>query len=121
MPAEQIQRAQEDAENLWREVGLEELRQALREVEALTRCFEASLHALPPCAACARVSILQQIHADGSRLGSKVVSLTVLASTLKQAVAVAEQAQTELAANVPAPCQCSSGPCTCHDSSGGHR
>ena len=114
MPAERVQRAQEDVDDLWRDVGLEELRQALKDVESLTRRFEASLQALPPCAACARVTLLQEIRATGSRLGGKVVSLTVLAETLKGAVGVAEQAAAQLAANVPEACQCPGTRCTCH-------
>ena len=114
MLVERVQRAQEDAEDLWRAVGLEELRQALNDVETLTRRFETSLQALPPCTACARINLLQEIRATGSRLGGKIVSLTVLAETLKGAVVIAEQAAAQLATNVPDSCQCPGTQCTCH-------
>lgn len=114
MPVERLQRAQKDAEGLWRGVGLGELREALKEVEALMRHFEASLRALPPCTACARVNLLQQIRATGSRLGGKIVSLSVLAETLKGAVGAAEQAAAQLAANTPEPCHCPGAQCACH-------
>ena len=104
-----------DSNDLWRRVGLDELRQALARVQGLTAGFEKALRTLPPCNTCARVSLLEQIQATGRHLSSEAASLSVLASTLKQAVAAAEQMQAELAANAPEPCQCSSGECTCHD------
>ena len=115
MSPERLQRHRDAAQDLWKQVGLEELRKALKDVEILTRHFEKLLRMLPPCSTCARVNLLQQVHAVGSRLGSEIISLTVLASILKQVMAVAEQAQGELVADAPAPCQCSTGPCTCHD------
>lgn len=114
MPTERVHRAQEDAEGLWKDVGLEELREALKEVQSLTRHFEASLQALPPCTACARGNLLQQIRSTGSRLSGKIVSLTVLAETLKEAVGAAEQAAAQLEAAAPEPCQCPGARCTCH-------
>ena len=104
-----------DSEDLWRRVGLDELRQALGRVHGLTERFEQALHTLPPCNACARVNLLEQIHTAGRHLSGEVTSLAVLATTLKQAVAAAEQTQAELAANAPDPCRCSFGQCTCHE------
>ncbi|MBI4597862.1 MAG: hypothetical protein HY737_05620 [Candidatus Omnitrophica bacterium] len=104
-----------NSEDLWRRVGLDELRQALVRVQGLAAAFENALQTLPPCTACARVALLERIDAAGRDLSGEVTGLSVLASTLKQAVAAAEQTQTELAANALAPCRCSSGECTCHD------
>ena len=104
-----------NSEDLWRRVGLHELRQALVRTQGLMQEFEQALRTLPPCNACARVNLLEHIHAAGRHLSGEVASLSALAGTLKQAVAAAEQIQTELAANAPAPCRCSSGQCTCHE------
>lgn len=43
------------------------------------------------------------------------VGLDELRQALRRAQGLAEQTQTELIANAPTPCRCSSGPCTCHD------
>ena len=104
-----------NSEDLWRRMGLDELRHALVRTQGVMQQFEQALRTLPPCNACARVSLLEQIHAAGRHLSSEAASLSVLAGTLKQAVAAAEQTQTKLAANAPPPCRCSSGQCTCHD------
>lgn len=104
-----------DSEDLWRRVGLDELRQTLVRTQTLMQQFEQALRTLPPCNACARVSLLEQVHSAGRHLSVEAGSLSVLAGMLKQAVAAAEQTQTELAANAPPPCRCSSGPCTCHE------
>lgn len=104
-----------DSDDLWRRVGLGELRQALQRVTHLTRTFEEVLRELPPCNTCARGSLLEQIHAAGSHLGRELVGLTVLAKSLKEAVAAAEQTQAELVAHAPKPCRCTTGPCACHD------
>jgi hypothetical protein len=104
-----------DSDDLWRRVGLDELRQALARVENLSSGFEKALRTLPPCNTCARVSLLEQIQTAGRHLSSEAASLSVLAGTLKQAVSAAEKMQAELATNIPEPCQCSSGKCICHD------
>ncbi len=104
-----------DSEDIWRRVGLGELRQELVRTQSLMQEFEQALRTLPPCNACARVSLLEQIHAAGRHLSVASGGLSVLAGTLKQAVAAVEQTQTELMANAPASCRCSSGPCSCHD------
>jgi hypothetical protein len=104
-----------DSDDLWRRVGLGELRNALQRVERLTRTFEQALRALPPCNTCARGSLLEQIHTVGSHLDRELVGVTVLANSLKEAVAAAEPTREALAAGAPAPCQCGRGPCTCHE------
>lgn len=104
-----------DSEDLWRRVGLNELRQALVRARDLMERLDQALRTLPPCNTCARISLLEQIHTVGRYLGNEVSSLSVLASTLKQAVAAVEQTQAELIENAPVPCQCSTGQCTCHD------
>src|SRR3989338_3167269 len=96
-----------NSEDLWRRVGLDELRQALVRTQGLIQEFEQALRTLPPCNACARVSLLEQIHTAGRHLSGEAASLSVLAGVLTQAVAAAEQTQTELAANAPSPCRCS--------------
>lgn len=103
-----------DTEDIWRRVGLEELRHALVRARGLMERFEQALRTLPPCNTCARASLLEQIDTAGRHLSGEAASLSVLASTLKQAVASAEQTQAALVVNAPDPCHCSSGQCTCH-------
>lgn len=104
-----------DAEDLWRRVGLDELRCALVRIECLTKQFEQALRALPPCSRCARVSLMEQIRETGGRLSGEAGSLSALAETLKRAVAAAEQTQAALAANAPEACHCTTSRCTCHE------
>gem|GEM_PF-1852990 len=103
-----------ELENLWRNLGLEELRIALKKIEDFSRKFEGALQALPECDQCARVSLLEQIQASGEILGGEVVNIVALAGTLKQAVSVAEKAQNHLVESCPPACRCSGGACTCH-------
>ena len=104
-----------DGEEFWRRVGLDELRHALARVHGLTARFEEVVRTLPPCNACARAHLLEQIDTVCRHLGSEATVLAVLAATLTQAVAAAEQTRAELVAKAPDPCQCPSGPCTCHE------
>ena len=104
-----------DSEDLWKRIGLDELRKALAEIELLTGQFVHALQALPPCTKCARAKLISQIGDTGTRLGSKTISLSVLANTLERAVGTAEHTQEELLANAPEPCQCATGSCTCHE------
>ncbi len=113
MSSEAAQQHRETAD-LWTQMGLEELRQALEGVEALVKCFEASLRSLPPCTACARVALIQQVDTTGTRLGSRIIGLTVLAASLKEALAAVEQAGAALASNPARPCRCPGTQCTCH-------
>jgi hypothetical protein len=104
-----------DSEDIWRRVGLGELRLALAQVSELSREFERVLQSLPSCNQCARVALLEQIHGAGKALGRQALSLTVLAESLKGAVATAEQTQAELAEHAPYSCRCPATPCTCHE------
>ena len=99
---------------LWKSVGLEELRLALRKVEEECGKFENSLRALPECDQCARVALLEQIQKTGKELGGEIISLVTLSETLKQAVGTAEEAQVVLSQNCPPACCCKSGKCPCH-------
>ena len=104
-----------NSEELWKRVGLHELRDTLEQVTILMNRFEQALQALPPCNHCAQAALLEQVHRTGNQLSGQVVSLTVLAETLKQAVAVSERAHEMLSASQLTPCRCPSGPCTCHE------
>lgn len=104
-----------DAEQLWRRVGLDELRQALRRIEELMYGFEKTLRSLPPCDACARAKLVERIQSDSNRLSREMTSLSVLAETLKDTLGTTEQCTAALTANPPAPCRCTGGPCTCHE------
>ncbi len=103
-----------DSGDLWRRVGLEELRRELAQVSNLIKDFQCAIESLPPCDQCARVALLEQIHSTGKALGHQAISLTVLAESLEGVVATAERTQAELAANAPEPCKCAAGPCVCH-------
>lgn len=104
-----------DSTELWRRVGLEELRSTLERVQGLTEQFETALRALPPCDTCARSSLLKQLEIAGQRLGSEAISISVLAESLHQAMMAIEKAHKELGETSATPCQCPSGHCTCHE------
>ena len=104
-----------DAEELWRRVGLAELRQALVRTEELMVRFEHTLHALPPCTTCARAKLLEQLERQTGRLAQEMTGLAVLAATLKQTLATLEQTQAGLQRDAPAPCRCRTDVCTCHE------
>lgn len=104
-----------DFEELWERVGLENLRQALTKVDALTHRFERSLQELPNCDKCARVTLLDHIEQTGAQLSGEIISLTSLAASIKQAVNVIESAQKDLKEQVPHRCECpDEAACTCH-------
>jgi hypothetical protein len=103
-----------DSEEIWRRVGLEALRQALTQVSGLVKDFERILGSLPSCNQCARLALLEHIQTAGTQLSRQAVSLTVLAESLKGAVAAAERTGVELAEHCPDPCRCPAGRCTCH-------
>ena len=104
-----------DSEDLWRRVGLDELRKALVRIEELMYGFEKTLRSLPPCNACARAKLVERIQSDSHRLSREMTTLSVLAESLKGALGTAEQCTTDLTANAPAPCRCTGGACTCHE------
>ena len=103
-----------ELEELWKRVGLSELRGSVQKAEGLIRDFEEALRALPPCDECARARLLEQIRGTGGRLSGEVVSLSVLAESLKTAMETAEQARQALEGAPPEPCRCPSGGCACH-------
>jgi len=102
-------------ENIWKRVGLDELRQALATVDNLTHRFERALQELPRCNQCARIVLLEQIQKTGDSLSGELISLSALAGTLKNTIQIAEKAQKHLAKDVPPACRCEEGECTCHD------
>ena len=104
-----------DTDAIWRRVGLEELRQALRHIEDAMGSFQKTVQGLPPCNTCARARLLEHIRATSHRLGTEVVSLSVLADAMRMALEHAERTQARLMAQPPDPCRCDDRPCTCHD------
>ena len=104
-----------DAEDIWKRIGLEKLRESLRAVNALSGQFETALRKLPACNQCARSEILKRIKTSGTDLSGEVVSLSVLASSLQNALVTAEKAKKELCKNAPNPCECSGEKCSCHE------
>jgi len=104
-----------DTDELWRRVGLHELRQALMRIEELMYGFESTLRALPPCNVCARAKLVERIQSDSHRLSREMTSLSVLTESLKGALSTTEQCTAALTAKPPVPCQCTGGECTCHE------
>lgn len=104
-----------DTDELWRRVGLDELRKVLVRIEELLYGFEKTLRSLPPCNACARAKLVERIQSDSNRLSREMTGLSVLAETLKGALSTTEQCTAALTANAPAPCRCTGGACTCHE------
>jgi hypothetical protein len=103
-----------DSENLWKRIGLEELRKSLTVLQELSQRFQDNLKALPECDECAKVMLIEQIQTSGDRLGAETVTLVALAGTLKKAVQVTETMQAELVKNGPDPCCCPTEKCCCH-------
>ncbi|MBI3313913.1 MAG: hypothetical protein HYZ83_06735 [Candidatus Omnitrophica bacterium] len=106
--------SEQDAEILWKRVGLAELRAALKNINDLTNQFEKALASLPQCDQCARVQLLEQIQKTGNRLSGEVISLISLSATLKDAVSAAEAAEKKLIEQCPETCKCEGDQCTCH-------
>lgn len=104
-----------EGEELWRRVGLEELRAALAEVKRSLRRFERTLEDLPPCSTCARTMLLEHIHTAGRELTGRVTGVALLAESLREAVAEAERVHATLSRETRKPCRCASGICTCHE------
>ncbi len=103
-----------ESEALWKRVGLEELREVLLRVMALTQEFEQALKALPPCDSCARAALLDRIETSGRKLASAAVGVSTLAEVLRQAQVTLEAAQKELERCAPETCACPPGACTCN-------
>ena len=109
--------ADDDNEQIWKRLGLEELRHALVTVVASAQRFEQALRKLPDCDACARVALLENIVDSGKTLGSEVINLTALTGTLKKAVAETEKIQEQLGRNASDSCGCGDSKCNCHKES----
>ncbi len=104
-----------DTNDLWRRVGLDELRKSLLRIEKSRERFEQVLRRLPPCNSCARAILLETIQKQAERLSVEAGSTAVLASSIKDTLSVIETAHKQLAAeDIPA-CCCHQGECTCHD------
>lgn len=103
-----------DSDAIWTRVGLQELRRSLATVEQSIAIFERALQGLPSCNTCARSQLLQRLQAASNHLGRESISVSMLAETLKQAMATAERAQHSLTTPPPSPCRCVAEPCRCH-------
>ncbi len=101
--------------DLWRRLGLEELYEQVRKAEEATQSFAQTLKSLPKCKKCARSVLLDGLQVSGGKLSVQLISLGILSSALKDAVAAAEKASADVAQNVSTPCRCAGEPCTCHD------
>lgn len=102
-----------ETEQLWRRIGLEELRQAVEKTQQAINDFQRAVEALPDCEHCARVALLEKVGHSSAALERSVVGVNVLASVLQEAVAVAGQARQRLALKPPAACRCPGEPCQC--------
>lgn len=106
---------QMDMERLWRRVGLETLRQALGRIQNLEKIFEKTLEDLPVCDDCARRVLFEKLEQVGIRLGGEVLSVTTLAASFREALAVLERGRAELAGSLSHACRCPQEPCNCHE------
>lgn len=103
-------------DELWRRVGLEELRHTIRQTEDAVHAFEQALKHLPTCNACARLALLEQLRGSSRNLGREAVGLQVLIATLQQTMDIVEREQAVLSEHSPTPCRCAGEPCRCHPS-----
>lgn len=106
--------SREELEELWKRVGLGELRSALEKVEGLRQDLERLLGDLPACDKCARAALMKQIEQAGIRLGGEVMGLTTMAASLQKTLAQAEGAVSQWVSQPAAPCRCAGEPCRCH-------
>lgn len=105
-----------ESEALWRRVGLAELRKALEQVTHSMQRLQQSMQDLPPCNACARTLLLQELHATSRQVSKDTVGVSMLTEALKAAVTAAEQVvQAASSVQSSPPCRCPTGPCTCHE------
>ena len=86
----------------------------LKRLGTLMDSFGQTVKSLPSCDECARAALLEQIRATSNQVGIEAVSLSVLAETLREAITVVEEAQSQLHANAPDPCRCAGQVCRCH-------
>lgn len=104
-----------DSDELWRRVGLAELRQALVRTEELLVRFEQTLQTLPPCTKCAHSQVLGQLETETAGLSREMTGLAALAHAIRESAVALERTHAQLRRDAPAPCQCRAGTCTCHD------
>jgi len=104
-----------DAVDLWRRLGLKELYKEIRKTQEAIQSFGQTLKNLPKCKQCARSVLLGNLQESGNALSVQLISLGILSSALKEAVAASEKACVDMGQSAPAPCRCAGEPCTCHD------
>ncbi len=104
-----------DTVDLWRRLGLEELYEQVRKAEEATQAFGQTLKSLPKCKKCARSMLLRGLQESGDKLSVQLISLGILSSALKDAVAAAEKACADMGQSASSPCRCAGEPCVCHD------
>ncbi len=102
------------SEQLWKRIGLHELRNALENIVTAAKRFEQALRELPTCDECAKLALLEHIQNTGRKLGTQVVSLSVLAESLTGSADVAQNLKSDLIEHAPQPCKCSGKVCSCH-------
>ena len=103
-----------ESNEIWKRVGLHELRKELQNVVASAERFELALRELPSCDKCAKLALLEHIQNTGRKLGTQVASLSVLAESLKSTVEITENIKTQLTENIPQSCKCQGKKCSCH-------
>jgi len=103
-----------DANELWRRIGLERLRFALKNVREKSQQFEAALERLPECNQCARLALLKEIEQTAQELSSEVASLGGLTQSLESALSTAKECCQNLEEKTPSPCRCAPDKCVCH-------
>lgn len=102
------------SEQIWKRIGLHELRSALENVVKAAQRFEQALEELPTCDECAKLALLEHIQDTGRKLGTQAASLSVLAESLKGTESVAENLKLSLIERAPKPCKCRGKACSCH-------
>ncbi len=102
------------SEQIWKRIGLHELRSALENIVKAAQRFEEALGQLPTCDECAKLALLEHIQNTGRKLGTQATSLSVLAESLKGTETVAENLKSSLIEHAPKPCKCNGKECSCH-------
>lgn len=105
----------QEAEQLWRRIGLEELRQAIKKTRQTMDDFERTVEALPDCEHCARAAILQEVGHSSAALERSVIGVNLLASVLQETVAAVDKAKQTTAGRPVTACRCPAGPCQCQE------
>ncbi len=102
------------SEQIWKRIGLHELRSVLENVTNAAKSFEQALRELPTCDECAKLALLEYIQNTGRKLGTQAASLSVLAESLKGSADVAQNLKSNLIEHAPKPCKCNGKVCSCH-------